>query len=197
MNYDEVLPHLSRGNFGKYQTKIYIFLCFPIVLCAFHKLAGVFLLAVPDHRCILDDELSNATFELPDEVWNASYPYDELKSEFSKCEYFKSDKNGTKERLSCTDYVWSTEKVDSSVVKSFSLVCDRASLRASADAFLMIGLLLGSYLFGDLSDKYGRRPILMLSLLIQVAFGLLTALSRDFITYTICRMVRFVSTILK
>lgn len=189
MNYDDVLPYLSRGDFGKYQKKIYILLCLPTILCAFHKLAGVFLLAVPDHRCKLDGELSSSPFELPEHVWNSSFPFDHTKQEFSKCEYFEYE---TREIVKCSDYIWSTLKVESSVVKSFSLVCDRATLRASADSFLMIGLLIGSYVFGDLSDRFGRRPTFMLSLLLQVVFGLLTAISNNFITYTICRMVRYI-----
>lgn len=187
MNYDDVLPHLSRGDFGNYQKKIYFLLCLPSILCAFHKLAGVFLLAVPDHRCRLDGETFAASFELPGDVWRSSFPYDDLKNEFSKCEFYK---NSTKEVVTCSDFVWSDTKYESSAVKSFSLVCDRGKWRASADSMMMFGVLVGSYVFGDLSDRYGRRPTFMLSLLVQVVFGLLTAVAPDLITYTICRMVR-------
>lgn len=186
MNYDDVLPYLSRGDFGKYQKKIYILLCLPSILCAFHKLAGVFLLSVPDHRCRLEGESLNASFELPYDVWNSSFPFDEAKQEFSKCEFFVNSSN---EIAKCSDYIWSTAKVESSAVKSFSLVCDRGTLRASADSMMMLGVMLGSYVFGDLSDRYGRRPTFMLSLLVQVVFGLITAVAPEFITYTVCRMV--------
>lgn len=187
MNYDDVLPYLSRGNFGKYQKKIYILLCLPSIVCAFHKLAGVFLLAIPDHRCRLDGEELNATFELPDVAWSNSYPFDDVRGEFSRCEYYK---NSSRDIIKCSDFVWSTSKVESSAVKSFTLVCDRGKLRASADACMMVGVMIGSYVFGDLSDKYGRRPTFMLSLLVQVVFGLLTAIAPEFITYTLFRMVR-------
>lgn len=186
MNYDQVLPFLSRGDFGKYQKRIYFLLCLPTVICAFHKLVGVFLLTVPDHRCRLENEHANSPFELPDDVWRSSIPFDEVKKEFSKCEYYRN----LSEIVACENYVWSTEKVKNSVVTSFELVCDRATLRASADSFLMIGLMIGGYIFGDMSDKYGRRPTFMLSLFLQVVFGLLTAISNNFVTYSICRMVR-------
>jgi MFS transporter, OCT family, solute carrier family 22 (organic cation transporter), member 4/5 len=185
MNFDDVLPYLSRGDFGKYQKKIYVLLCLPSVLAAFHKLAGVFLLAVPDHRCKLDNELINASFELPENVWRTSFPFDESKNEFSKCQFFQN--NST---VNCAEYIWNTTKVESSAVKSFLLICDRATWRASADSMMMVGVMIGSYVFGDLSDKYGRKPTFMLSLLIQVVFGLLTAVAPEFISYTICRMVR-------
>ena len=185
MNYDDVLPYLSRGDFGKYQKKIYILLCLPSILCAFHKLSGVFLLAVPDHRCRLPSEALDAAFDLPAEVWNTSIPFIQDKNEYSKCEFF----NNNSEIVECTDFIWNTTKIKSSAVKSFTLVCSRGPVRASADSFMMIGVMVGSYIFGDLSDKFGRRPTFMLSLLLQVVFGLLTAVTPDFITYTICRMV--------
>lgn len=187
MNYDDVLPYLSRGNFGRYQKKIYFLISLPSIVCAFHKLAGVFLLAVPDHRCRLDGEGLNATFELPDDVWNSSFPFDHAKQEYSKCEYYR---NSSSDIIKCSDFIWSTLKVESSAVKSFNLICDRSKMRASADAVMMFGVMLGSYVFGDLSDKYGRKPTFMLSLFIQVVFGLLTAIAPEFFTYTIFRMVR-------
>lgn len=188
MNYDDVLPFLSRGDFGKYQKKIYVLLCLPTIICAFHKLAGVFLLAVPDHRCRLDGEDANSAFELPDDVRNKSIPFDDVRQEFSKCEFYR---NSSRDIIECSDFVWSNLKVASSAVKSFTLVCARGKLRASADSFMMVGVMVGSYLFGDLSDKYGRRPTFMLSLLVQVVFGLLTAIAPEFISYTIFRMVKF------
>ena len=185
MNYDDVLPYLSKGNFGKYQKKIYILLCLPSILCAFIKLAGVFLLAVPEHRCRLEGENANASFSLSSDIWNASIPFDEKKGKFSQCELINQT---TKAIVECDKYIWNTTKT--SAVMSFSLVCDRGALRASADSFMMVGVLIGSYVFGDLSVRYWRRPTFMFSLLIQVVFGLLTAISPDFISYTICRMVR-------
>lgn len=185
MNYDDVLPYLSRGDFGKYQKKIYVLLCLPTILCGFHKLAGVFLLAVPDHRCKLDWESANATFELSDDVLRSSFPFDNVRQEYSKCEYYDSIGNATK----CIEFVWNNTKVQSSAVKSFSMVCDRAPLRASADALMMVGVMIGSYLFGDLSDRFGRKPSFMLCLVIQVVFGLFIAVAPEFITYTIGRMV--------
>lgn len=190
MNYDDVLPFLSRGDFGKYQKKIYFLLCLPTILCAFHKLAGVFLLALPDHRCRLDGELSNTTFDLSGDVWNSSFPFDTVKNEFSKCEHFRNSSSGVMEVVKCSEYVWDTSKVESSAVKSFMLICDRGKWRASADSLMMTGVLVGSYVFGDLSDKFGRKKAFMLALLIQVVFGLIAAISPEFITYTICRMVR-------
>lgn len=191
MNYDDVLPHLSKtGTFGKFQKKIYFLLCLPTIVCAFHKLAGVFLLDVPNHRCKLDNELESAAFALPEKVWQASFPFDEVRKEYSKCEFYRNASGLDFETVRCTEFVWDTSAVESSAVKSFELICDRAQLRASADSMMMLGTLIGSYAFGDMSDKFGRKPTFMAALLIQVVFGLGVAIAPGFISYTVCRMVR-------
>lgn len=48
MSYDDVIPLL--GDFGSYQRKIYFLLCLPAILCAFHKLGNVFMIAEPNYR---------------------------------------------------------------------------------------------------------------------------------------------------
>lgn len=192
MNYDDILPHL--GNFGSYQRRNYVLLCLPIILCAFHKLAGVFLLATPDHRCQLEGEWPNATYQLPVDILNISYPYDNIKHKFAQCEYFTDNYYASNESShdirSCnTNYVWETTKHRSSAVKSFELVCDRAPIAAAADSLLMVGVFLGSFAFGHLSDKYGRKRVFVISLICQLTFGFLTAITPEFISYAICRMV--------
>lgn len=192
MNYDDVLVHL--GKFGSYQKRNYILLCLPVILCAFHKLSGVFLLATPAHRCHLDDEPSNGAFDLDHDILNKSYPFDNLKNKFSQCSFFADNyyaKNETShEVMQCSSYVWDTSKYESSAVKSFELICDRSDLKPRSDALLMVGVFIGSFAFGHLSDKYGRRIVFVLSLLFQLIFGLLVAIAPEFISYAIGRMVK-------
>jgi MFS transporter, OCT family, solute carrier family 22 (organic cation transporter), member 4/5 len=68
-------------------------------------------------------------------------------------------------------------------------VCDKAWLRASADALFMIGVMLGSIIFGWMSDEYGRRKTFFASLVIQVVFGVLAAIAPEYITYSIARII--------
>lgn len=191
MNYDDILLHL--GKFGSYQKRNYILLCFPIILCAFHKLSGVFILATPDHRCQLEGENATAPFKLQESVLNASYPFDKKANEFSQCRYFTDNvyapNDSTHEIEQCSEYIWDDSKYESSAVKSFLLICDRGDLKPRSDALLMVGVFIGSFCFGYLSDKHGRRKVFVLSLVFQLLFGLLIAISPEFITYALARMV--------
>lgn len=69
------------------------------------------------------------------------------------------------------------------------MVCGRAYLKATGDAIFMIGVMLGSIGFGELSDRYGRKLIFFMSLVLQVIFGFLAAFAPEFWTFTAARFV--------
>lgn len=181
MGYDDVIPLL--GDFGRYQKRIYLLLCLPAIICAFHKLANVFLQAKPDYRCQLPGELSNASFFLTPEVLNISYPYDEI-TKHSKCFMLVDG-----EKTSCSAYIYDHTKYKTSAAMEWNMVCERAYMRATSDALFMVGVMLGSIGFGELSDRYGRKLIFFISLVIQVIFGLLAAVAPEFWSFTITRLV--------
>lgn len=58
----------------------------------------------------------------------------------------------------------------------------------------MTGVLIGSYVFGDLSDRFGRRPTFFISLVIQLIGGLLAAISPEYITFVLARILIGAST---
>lgn len=140
----------------------------------------------------LDGE-TNANFNLPSYVLNESYPLS-ADGKFSKCEYFTDNfyvQNKTiHDILKCSDYVWDTSKYQSSAVKTFDMICDRSNLKPRSDALFMAGVFMGSFLFGHLSDKYGRKIVFVLSLVCQLTFGLLMAFAPEFVSFTAFRMVR-------
>ncbi|XP_053947368.1 organic cation transporter protein-like [Anastrepha ludens] len=200
MGYDDVITYL--GDFGKYQKQIYFLLCLPAISCAFHKLAGVFLLARPEFRCLLPFENAlNATYDsFPKDHWNLTYPFDSATGKYQRCEYYDVDytvdylqtatspatENGT---VKCNHYVYDRSKYENSAVTEWDMVCSRGLLTATSDSLFMLGVLLGSIIFGQMSDKYGRKPIFFTSLVIQVIFGVIAGVAPEYFTYTISRMI--------
>lgn len=183
MAYDDVIPLL--GNFGRYQKRIYFLLCLPAIICAFHKLANVFLQVKPDYRCQLPNEFSNATFALSEAEWNSSIPWDNINNKYATC-YMYDD---AKTEVSCDRFIYDHSKFNSSIIMEWDMVCGRAYLRATGDALFMVGVMLGSIGFGELSDRYGRKLIFFISLVIQVVFGLLAAVAPEFWTFTFARFI--------
>lgn len=196
MAFDDVFPHL--GEFGRYQKRIYFLVCLPAISCGFHKLAGVFLLAKPDFRCQLPFEMTNASYELPGNILNMSYPIDSFSKTWSSCQYLDANYTDTnyfangvpaKKSIDCNEYIYDDSKYDSSTVIEWNMVCNRAWLRATSDALFMVGVLLGSIIFGQMSDKMGRKPVFFASLVLQVIFGITAGISPEYITYTISRII--------
>ncbi|KAH8381993.1 hypothetical protein KR009_001276 [Drosophila setifemur] len=190
MGYDEAIIQL--GDFGRYQKIIYFLICLTSIPVAFHKLAGVFLLAKPDFRCALPFE-NGSRYELSSNLWSLAYPEGEV-CEYYDVEYSEAYLNGSirrssNETRSCSHYVYDQSKYLNSAVTEWDLVCGRGFLAATSDSLFMLGVLLGSIVFGQLSDKYGRKPILFASLVIQVMFGVLAGVAPEYFTYTLARVM--------
>ncbi|GJQ67658.1 Orct [Trypoxylus dichotomus] len=182
MGYDDVIPLL--GDFGRYQRRIYLLLCLPAIICAFHKLANVFIQARPDFRCQLPDEFPNASFILEKTVINKSYPFNYKQNKYSSCEMIRNETI-----VPCDKYIYDTSKYESSTVIEWNLVCNRAYLSATSDSIFMVGVMLGSIGFGELSDRFGRKLIFFICLVIQVIFGLIAAIAPEYWTFTITRAI--------
>jgi len=86
-------------------------------------------------------------------------------------------------------YIYDQSKYQNSAVTEFDLVCGRGFLAATSDSMFMLGVLLGSIIFGQLSDKYGRKPIFFASLVIQVIFGVVAGIAPEYFSYTLARLV--------
>lgn len=195
MGYEDLFTYI--GDFGRYQKRIYFLLCLTAIPCGFHKLAGVFLMARPDHRCQLPTEWSNSSFGLSEKVLSLSYPIDSFSKNFSSCsrldanftdEYYNNSIPATK-IVSCDNYIYDDSKYTSSTVIEWTMVCSRAWLKATADALFMVGVLVGSIVFGQMSDKLGRKPVFFASLVLQVIFGVIAGFAPDYITFTVSRLI--------
>ncbi|XP_017856298.1 PREDICTED: organic cation transporter protein [Drosophila arizonae] len=200
MGYDDVITHL--GEFGRYQKRIYLLLCLPAIVCAFHKLAGVFLLARPEFRCLLPHEdAATARFEsLPRWQWPRVYPNDSVIGKPNTCVYYDLEYSpeyleGNRTAASnasavvCSSYVYDQSKYLNSAVTEWNMVCSRSLLSATSDSLFMVGVLLGSFFFGQLSDKLGRKPTFFAALVTQLVFGVVAGVAPEYFSYTISRLI--------
>ncbi|KAF5290281.1 hypothetical protein FQR65_LT11615 [Abscondita terminalis] len=182
MAYEDVIPML--GNFGRYQRRIYLLLCLPVLMCAFYELSNMFLQVKPNHRCKLLTEFSNSTYDLNAQVVNESFPYDSATGKHSSCTMLV---NGSE--IPCNEYIYDYKKYKSSIVIEWNIVCNRAYLTALGDSIFMVGILLGALVFGITSDKLGRRLAFFSALMTQVSFGLLMGIAPDFWSYSFFRLI--------
>lgn len=195
MAYDDLFKYI--GDFGRYQKRIYFLLCLPAIVCGFHKLAGVFLMPKPDYRCKLPFEAHNASYTLSNEILKMSYPIDSFTGKWATCQYLQANysedylQSGQPANTSvyCSEFIYDDSKYKSSTVNEWDMVCGKAWLRATSDALFMVGVLLGSIVFGQMSDNLGRKPVFFASLVIQVIFGITAGIAPEYVSYTISRLI--------
>ncbi|XP_038052307.1 organic cation transporter protein-like [Patiria miniata] len=75
----------------------------------------------------------------------------------------------------CTEWEYYAVYNESTIVTDFDLVCDRTILAETAQSIFLVGMLVGSVVFGYLSDVFGRKVILLGTCLANGVFGIVVA----------------------
>ena len=73
-----------------------------------------------------------------------------------------------------------------SIAKTFGKTVPEA---LQTGTFFIIGMLIGAFVFGRLADRIGRRPVLMMAVLIDACFGVASANAPDFTWLLVLRFI--------
>jgi len=124
----------------------------------------------PDHHCA--DGLANKTFDVA--VWDV---------EDNRC---PADDNGT---VVCSEWAYDDSHFSETVSMKWDIVCDNRYLRTLSGTLRMFGLLIGSLVFGWLSDVIGRIPTITLAGTTILVAQVIAAFSVNYLMFSICYMV--------
>ncbi|CAH2097932.1 unnamed protein product [Euphydryas editha] len=83
---------------------------------------------------------------------------------------------------------FSTEHYKSTLVTEFSLVCDRDWLPRTSNTLFWVGSIFGNLFFGWFSDRYGRRPTILLMILLEVPLAIAASFPGNYWTYIALRV---------
>ncbi|XP_025973960.2 organic cation/carnitine transporter 2-like [Dromaius novaehollandiae] len=182
-DYEELTAFL--GEWGRFQRLVFFLLSASIVPNGFNGLSIVFLAGTPEHRCALPRGAN-----LSGEWRNASIPL-ELRggrAAPSRCRRYRlaalanfsalglrpgSDVElAALEQERCLDgWEYSRDLYRSTIVSEWNLVCDDDWKGPFSTSLFFVGVLFGSFISGQLSDKFGRKNVLFVTMGMQTGFS--------------------------
>ncbi|XP_053892355.1 organic cation/carnitine transporter 2-like [Malaclemys terrapin pileata] len=187
------------GEWGPFQRLVFFLLSASIVPNGFTGLSIVFLAGAPEHRCRVPPGAN-----LSREWLNASIPREVQggREGPSRCRRYRLESLANfsalglqpgrdvdlsqLEQEKCLDgWEYSRELYLSTIVTEWNLVCDddwKAPLTAS---LFFVGVLVGSFISGQLSDKFGRKKVLFATMGVQTGFSFLQVFSTSWEMFSV------------
>ncbi|XP_038821585.1 solute carrier family 22 member 6 [Salvelinus namaycush] len=201
------------GSTGRFQVLHVTLLCMPILMMASHNLLQNFVALVPPHHCSVHRNLSLSSLS-PEQVLLLTVPQDIKNSRPERCLRYAApqwqllSENGTyspkverdssndtddlldAELQGCKDgWEYSMTEMSSTIISEWDLVCDLRSLKQMGQTIYMGGVLVGAVIFGGLSDRFGRRFLLLISNLLMAVGGTCAAFSTSFSVFCLFRFI--------
>uniref|UniRef100_A0A4X2K8D3 Major facilitator superfamily (MFS) profile domain-containing protein n=1 Tax=Vombatus ursinus TaxID=29139 RepID=A0A4X2K8D3_VOMUR len=205
MAFEDLLPEV--GDKGRFQILQVFFFAIPMILIGSHFLLENFTAFVPEHRCwvhFLDNTsaLLNVSGNLNfSSLLKFSIPLDSNGNP-EKCRRFfwpqwqSLGPNVTGQNVSqlemepCVDgWVYDQSIFTSSIVTEWDLVCDSQTLKSFSQSIFLAGNLVGYLIWGYLSDRFGRKGMLLPNFLMLAVSSTGTAFVQSFPVYCCFRFL--------
>uniref|UniRef100_A0A672YEL9 Major facilitator superfamily (MFS) profile domain-containing protein n=1 Tax=Sphaeramia orbicularis TaxID=375764 RepID=A0A672YEL9_9TELE len=198
--YSEAIAFL--GQWGRFQQMVFFLLCASIMPNGSGTFNLVFVADIPPHHCFVPD------VNLTEDWLKAAIPVQVVngRQELSRCSRYRldvvrnlsaqgyvpgRDVNLTDlEQESCVDgWSYSTDIYQSTIVSEFDLVCSEEWKQPFTITVFNVGVILGSFFAGQLSDRFGRKPVLFATMAVQTVFGFIQAFSTSWIMFLIFLLI--------
>uniref|UniRef100_A0A8B9QP20 Major facilitator superfamily (MFS) profile domain-containing protein n=1 Tax=Anas platyrhynchos TaxID=8839 RepID=A0A8B9QP20_ANAPL len=184
------------GDLGTFQKRLVLFSMLPCLSLAFHQFCQLFMVPDLPHYCNTSWIRAVGPNLTEEEQLNLTLPRD-ADGAYEQCSMYSPvdwdlgsivayGLNATEKCSSGWVYPSAQQP---SLLTEFDLVCDSKDLNDISQSVYMLGLFLGAMIFGPLSDRIGRRPVLLISIFLQGFFGLGIAFVPHFYVYMAFRCV--------
>jgi len=167
------------GRWSKWQLMWYLVTA-ALVGCfaSWHMLAIVFLGQKPaSHHCAVPDGVT---------VSNAIPPSKDDPSVLASCSHYAEFSSSNNITEGCPDG-WTYSDDVYSMIHQWDAVCDNAHLTSTSQTVLIVGVMIGAILMSSLADKFGRKTVLLASVIGISFFGFVNAWATNYILFCICR----------
>lgn len=92
---------------------------------------------------------TNTTYKLSNETQSKWFPLDAKNQRYSSCSVIIDNKTEP-----CTNFIFDDKYYGHTAVVDWQLTCTKSYMKATGDSIFMVGVMIGSIVFGDLSDRY-------------------------------------------
>ncbi|XP_068088692.1 solute carrier family 22 member 7 isoform X2 [Hyperolius riggenbachi] len=191
MTFDDILN--EAGGFGRFQIIMLAIMCIPRIIIPLHFLQHIFISAVPPHHCAISSQRNPGNLSKED-LLLINIPQ-EPDGSFSSCKMYsqpqthlmfnrsKEVTNGSTVQSCDQGWEYDLSTFSSTTITQWDVVCDQRGMSKALVTLFFIGVTTGAVIAGYLSDRFGRRIILLLSLLFTLIFGGFSAGSISYSMY--------------
>ncbi|XP_072297414.1 solute carrier family 22 member 4-like [Eucyclogobius newberryi] len=178
-DFDDVT--LFLGDYGPFQIALIFSLSLIVVPVGYMGAVVVFVSDTPQFHCKVNEN------------WTINGTY---AKEHDRCTKYKERLNSTDASLAgdtepCADgWEFSKDTYTSTIVSEWELVCDNAWKVPLSSSLYFVGVMIGSFVCGTLSDRFGRKPVLFLTMAIQTIAALIQAASVNWVMFTTLNCLR-------
>ncbi|XP_022625103.1 solute carrier family 22 member 6-like [Seriola dumerili] len=188
------------GGFGRYQWLHVTLISLPGLMMASQNLLNNFVSGIPAHHCSL--RANQSFYNLSHhQVLKAFIPLDSSGNRLDRCRRYvepqwqllATNNSANISQLhteGCVDG-WTFDRSEflATTVSEWDLVCSLRPLKQMIQTIYMGGVLTGAIIYGGLSDRFGRRSVLIWSYLQLGVLGCSSALSPTYSAYCIFRFL--------
>jgi len=197
VQFDDVFGYI--GECGRYQIWHYLLVCFCGIFVSMHIYLNTFTYASPSHRCLLH-AIPNDAYDINATSAKGQW-IDKLipKTDtgaldschmFNYSGYFPNITiNSNSSPIACSEWVHDKTNFQHNVVTQLQLFCNKNDWVTFANSMIFVGALIGSFIIGDFSDRFGRHKAFMFSSVGMLASGCGAAYMKTYWGILALRMV--------
>nr|XP_022332351.1 solute carrier family 22 member 6-A-like [Crassostrea virginica] len=172
------------GCWGIYQVVQAVIIFLLILPTGFQLLVGVFIGYRPGFRCAASSSwddliIANSSLFVTHEKCHVKLFYNDSTRDTPKL---------VRETPCTKGYFYTLDK-DSTFVTEMDLVCDQGYLGELVQTLVMAGQLVGAAFASSLSDRFGRKTVLLTSHLLTFALGIGVAFSPNYTTLAVLKFL--------
>ncbi|KAK2817094.1 hypothetical protein Q5P01_025285 [Channa striata] len=196
MKFENVLNDID--GFGRFQIMIIVISFIGRFTLPCHFMLNNFIAAVPSHHCninSLDDGSIFSNLSHAERLVVSIPAQDD--GTLSSCQMFTKPEYHLLLNSSNTSHLitvpcqngwdYDNSTFRSTLTSQWDLVCDRRGKNKATATIFFVGVMFGAMSFGSLSDRFGRRIMLLVSYVSGMLFAVASAFSSSYVMFAVLR----------